>query len=125
MNDEVIRELLLAPELFPGVISGQKTCTVRTRHRNIQRGCLALQSSDGSIVHNNLDKILVLVTKVRHTKLCDLTMEELIGEGMEPADYNADINAMREAFRQDMAGFYPDITLQDDVTVIHFTFTNR
>lgn len=123
-KSERIRELLLAPDLFPGVLAQEKTCTVRTGHRNIHKGTFWLRSSDGTPVFQGEDRVRVRVTGVKRVTLGELTMNDLLAEGMNAKEYGYDLEAMLYAFWADMGRFYPGIDLESDVTVIYFKLPN-
>lgn len=116
-------ELLLAPDLFPGVIAGEKTCTIRTGNRPIGEGAMIIRSNDGSIIWEEFDSILVRVTRVKHRTFKEITVSDLAAEGLQPWRYLWITPLMRRAFLNDMRRFYPDITPKSDVTVVHFKFS--
>ena len=115
-----VRELLLATEFFPIVFNKSKTCTVRTGHRNVRPGLMTIRSADGSIVADGEDSVTVRVTGVKHTTLGELTMRDLLAEGMDATAFDYNFERMLYAFWADMGKFYPDITLESPVTVINF-----
>ncbi len=95
----------LADELFVSLRSGVKRTTIRKGYREVQLGQLLFEgANDESLVES------VKVTSVLHTTLGELPDDVLADDG-----FVSHIHAMRA-----MSRFYPNITLETEVTAITF-----
>lgn len=95
------QKMWLVDDLFPPLLAGDKTCTIRAGKRDFTTGPMTFESKNG--LHATVN-----VTEVRHKRLRDLTDRE--------AQMDGALNA------QDMAGalkrFYPDIGPDSDITIV-------
>lgn len=98
------RSVALNSKFFPLVRAGSKSSTVRKGERDV-RAYESLILTDGS---NN--DITVRVTDVKIKRLDELTETEARRDGFES------IQDLIEGLKE----FYPNITLQDPVTIIGF-----
>lgn len=100
-----MQELKLADDMFPGLLSGDKECTIRSGKRNIELGYLAFSSVSGDI-----EPVVVDVIRVSHTLARYIHVREAQADGA------VSVNALLTAMRR----FYPDLTLDDVVTIVEF-----
>lgn len=100
--------LLLANRLFPRVESGDKRLTVRQGHRPIELGPLELKSAEP--VGDERIKKIVNVTRVIYTLLKNVTDKEARQDGfLGQADLATGLRS-----------FYPEITDNDEVTLVYW-----
>lgn len=98
------QELKLADDLFPSLLAGSKTCTIRAGKRDYTAGPLVF-----SAVNSNQSTV-VKVTAVVHKKLGELTDDEAQKDGAATAA------EMAQALKR----FYPDITAESDITIVTY-----
>ena len=104
-----MQTLLLADDLFPDLINGKKNITIRNGRREISTGDLRFTTVSGNEVCGQ-GECIVDVWKVQYKPLGAVTKQEARQDGAK------DIEELVE----DMKRFYPDITKETIVTVIHF-----
>ena len=92
----------LRDEMFPEVLSGKKTATLRKGIRNYHLGIAALYGKDNFA--------FIAITKITYTKLQHITDQDAQTEG-----YNS-----RKELVDVMKNIYPDITESSEVTQVHF-----
>lgn len=97
--------LKLADDLFVPLRNGNKFTTIRNGRRDIALGNLRFDGATDDTLSE-----LVIVTSVTFTTLGEVSWETLDRDGFQDHD-----DAMKQ-----MRRFYPDITLEDEVTVIDF-----
>ena len=95
------QKMWLVDDLFPALLSGDKTCTIRAGKRDFTEGSLTFESKTGQAATVN-------VTEVRHKKLRDLTDREAQMDGALNAEDMADA----------LKRFYPDIGPDSDITIV-------
>ena len=100
----MVQELKLADDLWPSLVSGDKTVTIRAGHRAIARGELVFEAV------NSGERFPVTVVSVTHKKLGMLTDAEAQKDGA------ANAAEMELA----MSRFYPDIDGESDITIIEY-----
>jgi len=106
---KIHKNLKLSPSLFESVKDKNKTLTIRLGLRDIENhSSFKLIRSDNESIFINAK-----IKKIRHCKLSQITYDELLlaGKNLTPVDYM--INQLKP--------FYPNIELNDNVTVIEFT----
>lgn len=101
-----MQSLKLAPDLFLGIDTGEKTCTVRKGKRDIELGPLLLESTGGN------DSREVYVHEVRLKTFYNISPEEAHADG------GVSVGVLKEAMKR----FYPDIKDEDPVTIIFFEY---
>lgn len=104
-EDVPMSELFLANHLFPTLLNGTRTNTVRSKHRNIPLGPLTIKP-----VEPGYEAVEVQVVRVDHILLKDIPLDTVRANGSDTHD----------ALLHDMRGFYPDMTFESPVTVVHF-----
>jgi hypothetical protein len=103
----MLKELKIDPKLIPAVLNGKKRATIRKGRLDIQmlQKCWFVDSS-------NLDnKIHIFIRDVKFIKLKDVSKSMLDKEGYE---------TLEELFSV-LASYYPDITLNTEVTYVEFS----
>lgn len=96
--------MLLADNLFESLVLGRKSCTIRRGRRDVACGTLILKGVQSGI------EFPVTVTDVNVKPLRDLTDAEA------QLDDAPDAHTMQDALKS----YYPDITLDDEITIIRF-----
>ncbi len=100
-----MQTLLLADDLWPSLQNGTKRVTVRLGRKDLHRGPLRFQAQG-----DPARTCQVHVLEVRHTRLCDLTRDDL--QGYPVAD--------PEGLAPSLARHYPDIQPESWVTYVRF-----
>lgn len=99
-----IQTLMLAEDLFPALVTGQKTVTIRTGDRDIKLGKLRFASTEGRI------PVDVDVYRVTKTYMCELS------DDLAQRDGAANATEMFEAMKR----FYPNINWDSVITIVEF-----
>lgn len=105
-----LTELLLASDLMPAAISGDKVLTIRQGHRNIHLGPLYIYDAND---RKHMTK--VVVGEVVHTTAHDVPLNTLSADGFPT----------RDAFIEGMKTYYPNFNLKTEVTIIFWTPPNE
>lgn len=100
--------LPLSARYFAAVRDGTKIGTIRRGELDIPEGATCMLNAQNQ-------RVEVLVQKVRHKKFSELGPEDARLE-------NAKIPPSVEAVKQALRGHYPDITDDDSLTVIEFSY---
>ncbi|TJW14443.1 MAG: ASCH domain-containing protein [Mesorhizobium sp.] len=97
--------LKLADDLFPGLLNGEKTCTIRSGRRDIQLGPLVFESVSGE-----LNQVTVEVISVIYMRAGD------IPDDLARADGARDGTELLDAMKR----FYPDLKSESEITAVIF-----
>lgn len=104
----ILEHLLIAPDLFTLIKSGEKKVTVRFGERSIKTP----ESFQIISNENEADKVTVKLISIRYSTIADLTKNDLILAGKEKTP--------EEYLNKTLLRFYPDATLSDIVSIIQF-----
>lgn len=122
MQEVQIQQMKMANNFFADIESGNKTATIRKGRRDIQLAPMEFESTDpvgldsgtieeGMARTEPLYKIAqVDITEITYKKFGNLTNEDA------QIDNYVDVAQLKQV----MLGFYPDLSDDDEVTIIRF-----
>lgn len=120
MQETTIQQMKMANNFFADIESGQKTATIRKGRRDIKLAPMEFESTDpimsrwAGTIPDDSEKhykaVQVDITEVTYKKFGDLTTEDA------QIDNYSDVAQLKQV----MLGFYPDLTDEDEVTIIRF-----
>ena len=122
MQETTIQQMKMANNFFADIESGQKTATIRKGRRDIQLAPMEFESTDpigidsGTAEEGKARTELLFktaqvnISEVTYKKFGDLTTEDA------QIDNYSDVAQLKQV----MLGFYPDLTDEDEVTIIRF-----
>jgi len=99
-----VSQIALSPSLVEPVLLERKRCTIRKGLRNYELG------PNRIVVANTSQVIPIVITEVRHKRLHQLTKQEAQSDGFKT------IGLLYSGLLE----FYPDLYLDDWMTIIYF-----
>lgn len=118
-------KLYLANKFFHAICTGITVNTIRRGTRHIELGVDIIEPTQrtekrGETAFVTRDNLKVDITHLCYKKFHQLTLDDLVANGRPttPQNFEAD----KSAFLAEMQEFYPDMTEEDDLTVIYFSY---
>jgi hypothetical protein len=99
-----LQAILISPDSLVrlAIMLGKKKITIREGHRDYHEGPVMI------CCHIDPWAVMATITSVRHTTLAEVTREEYTADG-----YSSQVQML-----EDLRQYYPNMTMESDVTVI-------